>query len=218
MDPSSIITGAIAVMFRVFVAQPFTIPASSMAPTLELDDYVWVTKFSYGYSNYSFPLGQALPSFTYAKTDPDRGDVIVFRPPHSSGTDYVKRVIGLPGDKVKVENGITYLNDQALPLQKVGPYQISMGPADLQKLQATKLRETLPGGRSYFIVDSGPSVGDDTPAFVVPADHYFVMGDNRDNSSDSRFSVGFVPKANIIGKAVIAISWPDGQFTQREIK
>ncbi|MGV3549114.1 signal peptidase I [Rhizobium sp.] len=204
-----------ALLFRSFVAQPFTIPASSMAPTVELGDYVVVAKFSYGYSNFSLPLGENLPAFSYAKVGPARGDVVVFRLPADPSIDYIKRVIGLPGDTVQVKNGIVHLNGRPLAREPAGLYEIPT----LSGEKAEKFVETLPEGRSYTVMEiEASSPGDNTPVFEVPEGHYLVLGDNRDNSNDSRFSVGFVPEDTIIGKAIVAITWPDGKFTMRDIK
>lgn len=213
------LVGTFVFFFRALVAQPFTVPASSMAPTIELGDYVWASKFSYGYSNFSLPFGEALPEFSYAKSGPHRGDVMIFRLPSNPSIDYVKRVIGLPGDKVQVKGGITYLNGEPLQREPLGSYEISMGSSPSQKLTAKKFVETLPDGRSYMIVETEEqSMGDETPVFEVPPGHYFVMGDNRDNSSDSRFSVGFVPVGNIHSKVLVAVTWPGGKFTMRDVK
>jgi len=217
MDGITILGGAFALLFRALVAQPFTIPASSMAPTLEVGDYVWATKFSYGYSNFSLPYGQAWPAFTYARTGPRRGDVIVFRPAEQPSTDYVKRVIGLPGDTVQVKEGIVWLNGAALARKPAGTHDAQAGMNEEETMQ--RFVETLPDGRSYEVIEMAVmSMGDNTGIFTVPAGHYFVMGDNRDNSDDSRFSLGFVPEANIYAKVVVAITWPNGQFTRRDVK
>jgi len=211
--------GTFALFFRALVAQPFTIPATSMSPTIEVGDYVWASKFSYGYSNFSFPLGDALPSFTYAKSGPKRGDVVIFRLSSDRSTDYVKRVIGLPGDRIQVKDGVTYLNDVPLKRELLGTFEIPMDASASRKIPAQAFRETLPDGRSYEIVEiEDGSMGDDTPVFNVPPGHYFVMGDNRDNSNDSRFSVGYVPVANIHSKVLVAVTWPDGKFTIRDVK
>lgn len=210
-----------ALVIRTLIAQPYTIPATSMAPTVELDDYVVAAKFPYGYSNFSLPFGHFLPEFTYAKTPAKRGDIVIFRLPTDSSTDYIKRVIGLPGDLVQIKDGITYLNGIALKREAIGKYNSANAEqsSDDSYKDVPLFREFLPDGTSYTVMeltDSGE--GDNTPVFSVPADHYFVMGDNRDNSSDSRFSVGYVPEANVVAKAIVAITWPGGRFTMRELK
>ena len=210
-----------AVVIRTLIAQPYTIPATSMAPTVELGDYVVAAKFPYGYSNFSLPFGHFLPEFTYAKTPAKRGDIVIFRLPSDPSTDYIKRVIGLPGDLVQIKDGVTYLNGIALKREASGKYNSANAEhsSDDSYKDVPLFREFLPDGTSYTVMeltDSGE--GDNTPVFSVPADHYFVMGDNRDNSSDSRFSVGYVPEANVVAKAIVAITWPGGRFTMRELK
>lgn len=214
----AILASTFALLFRALLAQPFTIPSASMAPTIEVGDYIWSSKFSYGYSNLSLPMGEMLPAFTFARTGPQRGDVVIFRLPSNPSIDYIKRVIGLPGDTVQIRNGITYLNGTALKREPTGSYDGPAGPFP-EDIEARTFTETLPGGRSYAIIEmTEETIGDDTAVFDVPPGHYFVMGDNRDNASDSRFGVGFVPEANIIGKALVAITWPGGKFTMRDVK
>jgi signal peptidase I len=201
-------------LLRSLLAQPFTIPAGSMMPTLDVGNYVVASKFSYGYSNFSLPYGHYLPAFTYARR-PVRRDVVIFRLPSDTATDYIKRVIGLPGDAVRIRNGITYLNGIALRREPAGVYD---GP-DPGYRSAPEFIEYLPDGRSYTILELvGASEGDNTALFTVPPDHYFVMGDNRDNSNDSRFGVGFVPEANIFAKAIFVVTWPNGKFIMHDIR
>lgn len=215
MTPFSALDATFALLFRTLVAQPFTIPAGSMLPAVQVGDYVVASKFSYGYSNFSLPLGQHLPTFAYARRSPKRGDIVIFKLPSDPSTDYIKRVIGLSGDTVQVKGGITYLNGIALKRVAIGSYDGS----DPYYHGKPLFREFMPDGTRYDIMEvEDGSAGDDTMVFNVPPGHYFMMGDNRDNSNDSRFGVGFVPAANIYAKPVIAISWPNGEFTMRPVK
>ena len=217
---------AIALVFRSFVLDPFNIPSGSMVPRLLVGDYLWVSKWSYGYSRYSFPLG--LPLFEGRVFDhaPARGDVVVFKTPQDNRTDFIKRVIGLPGDQIRMQDGVLYINGTAVPKKRLPDFVVPQTPSDdCSRDQATGNRatrvadgtlacvypqyeETLPGGRVIHVLDQSPnSPGDNTPTFVVPEGNYFMMGDNRDDSADSRFPVpqgiGFVPKENLVGKAQI---------------
>jgi signal peptidase I len=198
----------IAVVIRTFLFQPFNIPSASMENTLLVGDYLFVEKFAYGYSRNSFPFrGWPVGDFFHGRlfgSDPARGDVVVFKMPNPASPDYnqdfIKRVIGLPGDHVQMINGQVYLNGKAIPKERVADY---VGPDEFGVVRnVQRYKETLPGGRSYYVLDLGPNSNEDnTPVFTVPAGHYFMMGDNRDNSDDSRMEVGYVPAENLVGKA-----------------
>ena len=194
----------IALVIRTFLFQPFNIPSGSMKATLLVGDYLFVSKYSYGYSKYSLPLsppiydGRLPGGFT-----PERGDVVVFRLPKDTSTDYIKRVIGLPGDKIQVIDGVVNIN--GVPVKRARVTDFIEKEEGTRDTPVKRWKETLPNGVSFEtldLVDNG--FADNTQVYTVPADHYFMMGDNRDNSTDSRFSqVGFVPFENIVGKAQI---------------
>ena len=194
----------IALVFRTFLFHPFNIPSASMVPTLLIGDYLFVSKFSYGYSRYSFPIDLSFIRGRIWAGAPERGDVVVFRPPREPETDYIKRVIGLPGDRIQVREGILYINDERVEREPAGVVE---GEGRFGEASIPAFRETLPNGVSYLTLDErSNSMGDDTRVFEVPPDHYFLMGDNRDNSQDSRFldgPVGFVPSENLVGRAEI---------------
>jgi len=192
----------IALVIRTFFFQPFSIPSGSMRPTLLEGDYLFVTKWAYGYSRYSFPFSPPLFSGRIWGAEPERGDVVVFKYPPDPTLDYIKRVIGLPGDRIQMRDGQLYINGTAVPREKIG--QIEDQDITDQARPVDVYRETLPNGVSYETLDLSPTtVGDNTREFIVPEAHYFMMGDNRDNSADSRFSVGFVPVENLVGRANI---------------
>jgi len=200
----------LALVIRTLFFQPFSIPSGSMRPTLLEGDYLFVTKWAYGYSRHSLPFSPPIFSGRIWGSDPERGDVVVFKFPPNPSLDYIKRVIGLPGDRVQMRGGQLFINGEAVPREKVG----EINNPDITEVDrpVDVYRETLPNGVSYDTLDLSPNgIGDDTREFVVPEGHYFMMGDNRDNSSDSRFSVGFVPAENLIGRAnIIFFSIADG--------
>lgn len=198
-----------AVGVRIFAFQPFNIPSSSMAPTVVMGDYLFANKTSYGYGRYSFPIDLGFNG-RYFGAEPERGDVIVFRLRKDGRTDYIKRVIGLPGDTVQMVGGELHINGKAVERQRIEDYALN---EDGRERAAPRYRETLPNGVSYDTLDLiQGSASDDTAVFNVPAGHYFVVGDNRDNSSDSRFSqIGYVAHDDLVGHAsVIYFSSPQG--------
>ncbi len=203
----------IAVVLRILLFQPFTIPSASMEPNLYEGDYIVVSKWTYGYSRHAIPWSPPLFEGRIMGSAPKRGDVAVFKLPSDDTTDYIKRVIGLPGDRVQMIAGTLHINGQ--PVRDVVVSNEAVSDA-FGSRPATQLRETLPEGRSFTIQDFGPgAMLDDTPVFEVPEGHYFMMGDNRDNSVDSRDQssqgVGLVPEENLIGKAeIILFSWSPG--------
>jgi len=207
----------IALVVRVFFFQPFTIPSASMEPNLYEGDYIVVSKWSYGYSRHSMPWSPPLFEGRLLSHMAERGDIVVFKRPNNDGqgyTDYIKRVIGLPGDTVQMISNRLYINGEQVQDVVVEAAQVR---GAFQGQTPIQLRETLPGGHEFRIQDFGPgSPSDDTDAFTVPDGHYFVMGDNRDDSMDSRYvweagGVGLVPHENLVGKAqVILFSWTPG--------
>ena len=222
-DTVKVIIQALLIAFfvRTFFYQPFNIPSASMYPTLKVGDYLFVSKLSYGYSKYSFnfsfdALGTTwitccpidFPGRIVFADTPKRGDVAVFKLPTNTAIDYIKRVIGLPGDRIQMKEGVLYINGEAVKKERIEDYVDAepMGEGNGHPVQ--QYEETLPNGVKYRVLDSEPdgtgSV-DNTGEYVVPAEHYFMMGDNRDNSEDSRFLevVGYVPIENYVGRADI---------------
>jgi signal peptidase I len=175
----------IAVVIRTFAYEPFNIPSGSMIPTLLIGDYLFVSKTAYGYSRFSFPGGIVPVEGRIWEGAPKRGDVVVFRPPGEPETDFIKRVIGLPGERVQIRNGVLNINGVPVQRQRIEDY---VDPEDPAQGAVPQYLETLPGGVAHPILEAAGDLGDldNTPVYVVPADHYFMMGDNRDNSRDSR--------------------------------
>lgn len=194
----------IAVVIRTFLFQPFNIPSGSMMDTLLIGDYLFVNKFSYGYSRYSFPFGAAPFSGRILASNPERGDVAVFKLPADNSTDFIKRVIGLPGDKIQVLDGVLQINGVPVPRRQIDDFVDTDRTG--KTIRIPRYVETLPNGVSYEVLDADPDgFWDNTRVYEVPAGHYFMMGDNRDNSSDSRVLsyVGYVPYENFVGRASI---------------
>jgi signal peptidase I len=204
---------AIALFLRVIFFQPFTIPSDSMEPALKVGDYIIVSKWDYGWSRHSLPFAPPLFHGRILEHQAKRGDIVVFKLPRDTKQVYVKRVIGVPGDRIQVKRGQVFINDKPI-------VQTRMGQAtdpDEPDVVVDQLREARPDGKTYITFDRGQGHdGDNTGVYVVPKGHYFMMGDNRDNSLDSRWpaaqgGVDFVPAENLVGKArFILASWKGG--------
>jgi len=191
----------LAVLIRIFLFQPFNIPSGSMKATLLVGDYLFVSKYSYGYSHYSLPFSPNLFAGRIWSAEPKRGDVAVFKNPHN-GEDWIKRVIGLPGDTVQMIDGVLYVNGKVVPKVRVDDYYGEDRYGVVRPI--ARFEETLPNGVKYLVLDETPSGQlDNTGIYKVPAGHYFMMGDNRDNSTDSRvpWTLGPVPLENFVGRA-----------------
>jgi signal peptidase I len=219
----------IVFVVRSFIFSPFSIPSESMLPRLLIGDYLFITKWNYGYSKHSLPWSLPLiPGRVFGGT-PARGDVVVFKAPPGNDTDWIKRVIGLPGDSVQMSGGQLILNGKPIPKNRVAQFVLPISPnfercqPQFQNVDAQgnpvcsipRFRETLPNGKTYDVLDQGTYPKDNTGIYTVPAGHVFLMGDNRDNSTDSRFShadggIEFVPLENIEGKAVVSFWSTDG--------
>jgi len=225
----------VAVLLRSLVAAPFSIPSESMLPRLLVGDYLFVAKWPYGWSRASFPWSLAPISGRIWGADPKRGDVVVFKNPADNSTDYIKRVIGLPGDLVQVQHGQVVLNGTPVPKVRIADFvepvtpnspcnpapgtaiRLETTPAGRQVCRYPRFRETLPDGKSYEVLDVAyMPAADDTQVYVVPAGHFFLMGDNRDRSADSRFpaqvggGIGMVPAENLVGRAMVTFWSTDG--------
>lgn len=189
----------LALVIRTFLFQPFSIPSGSMRPTLLEGDYLFVTKWAYGYSRHSFPFSPNLFSGRIWSAEPKRGDVVVFKYPPDPSLDYIKRVVGLPGDRIQMIDGVLHINGVAVKREKTG--QIDNPDITEERRPVDVYRETLPNGVSFDTLDlTQNGLDDNTREFVVPPASYFMMGDNRDNSADSR-RFGFVPDENLVGRA-----------------
>ena len=201
----------LALLVRVFFYQPFNIPSGSMKKTLLIGDYLFVSKLSYGYSRYSIPFGDRIfKSHMFDgrifASKPKRGDVIVFKLPSDNKTDYIKRLIGLPGDRIQMQDGVLYINGRAVPKRYVDKFTNPECDSYFRgcvNVTYKVYEETLPNGVKYNVLDEKTTRYDNTGVFTVPAGKYFMMGDNRDNSADSRVSVGYVPFQNLVGRADI---------------
>ena len=226
----------IVVIFRSFIFSPFNIPSESMQPRLVDGDYLLAAKWPYGYSSYSLPFSAPLLPHRILPHQPARGDVVIFKAPPVNEVDYIKRVIGLPGDTVQMVGGVLHLNGQAIPKVRIADLEIAVTPnthcysdefaaqkPDGQMVcHYPRFHETLPGGKGYDVLDLGHTAQDDTPPVIVPQGDLFLMGDNRDNSMDSRFpavageGIGLVSQDNLVGRATIMMWSTDGSVVWYE--
>jgi signal peptidase I len=192
----------IAVIFRTFLFQPFNIPSGSMMPSLLIGDYVFVSKFSYGYSNYSMPFAPDLFEGRILEDAPERGDVAVFRVPSDGNKDYIKRVVGLPGDQIQMKDGVLYINDTEVRKEFLD--EVTLKRADGGEIKSRRYVETLPNGVTHYTLDSPlTTAGENTAVFYGPGGPFFIMGGNSGGASGTRFWLGAVPLELFIGKAQI---------------
>lgn len=217
-------------IFRSFIFSPFNIPSESMLPRLENGDYLLAAKWPYGFSKYSMPFSLPLIPGRILAAQPKRGDVVIFKAPPGNDVDYIKRVIGLPGDTVQMRDGVLYINNHPVKKERQPDFVIAQSDnthcvlPEFERREADgsatchypQFKETLPEGKSYNVLDLGYRDQDNTPAVTIPADRLFLMGDNRDNSMDSRFpaqeggGIGLVPQENLVGRATIVMWSTDG--------
>ncbi|HSG34960.1 MAG TPA: signal peptidase I [Sphingomonadaceae bacterium] len=222
---------AIVLVIRIFIFAPFSIPSESMLPRLINGDHLIASKWNYGYSNNSLPFNlKPFPEGRIFASQPERGDIVIFKHP-LDGIDYIKRVIGLPGDQIQMRGGVLFINGEPVKKERIADFVVATSPntschrtgareqtgADGTRLcRYVQFRETLPNGVSYNVVDFGATMEDDTPIFTVPQGELFLMGDNRDNSQDSRRNavrggwIGMVPQDNLVGKAQFMMWSTDG--------
>lgn len=194
-----------AMVVRTVALEPFNIPSGSMIPTLLVGDYLFVSKYAYGYSKYSLPWSIDLFSGRLFGSEPERGDVAVFKLPRDNETDYIKRIVGLPGDRIQMKQGLLYVNDVPIERRQVENFTFT----DVYGSSRTiaQFSEILPDGAAHHTLDANPNGNlDNTDVYAVPEGHFFAMGDNRDNSLDSRIDnaysgVGFIPAENLVGRA-----------------
>ena len=212
-----IVVGIVAFV-QTLLFQPFRIPSSSMEGSLEVGDYLFVSKYTYGYSIYSIPL--IAPANASDERllggEAERGDVVVFRLPADPSQDYIKRVVGLPGDRIQVISGVLHINGVPVKLEQIEDRVDIL--EDGSEMHVQRFLETLPNGIKHVVLNrDDESRFDNTQEFVVPTGHYFMMGDNRDNSNDSRGDVGYVPAANLVGRAQIIFFSHDGSAALWEL-